>query len=93
MCVCFHGSYYFSWFVYTFCFDFLKSAVESPMNVDEITPLKEEDGSEEKEEEQQEPESEDKVEKPIVNQVKKSQIGCLCSVVGITLNLNDPILS
>lgn len=63
------------------------------MNVDEITPLKEEDGSEEKEEEQQEPESEDKVEKPIVNQVKNSQIGCLCSVVGNTLNFNDPILS
>lgn len=63
------------------------------MNVDEIAPLKEEDGSEEKEEAQQEPESDDKVEKPIVNQVKKSQIGCLCSVVGSTLNFNDPILS
>lgn len=63
------------------------------MNVDEITPLKEEDGSEEKEEEQQEPESEDKVEKPIVNQVKKSQIGCLCSVVGSTLNFNGHNLS
>lgn len=63
------------------------------MNVDEITPLKEEDGSEEKEEEQQEPESEDKVEKPIVNQVKKSQIGFLCSVVGSTLNFNGHNLS
>lgn len=41
------------------------------MNVDEIIFLKEEDGFEEKEEEQQEFEFEDKVEKFIVNQVKK----------------------
>lgn len=75
----------FFWFVYIFCFAFLKSAVESPMNVDEITPLKEEDGSEEKEEK---PESEDKEEKPIINQVNKSQIGCLCSVVGNALNFH-----
>lgn len=51
MCVCFYGLYYFFWFVYIFCFDFLKSVVEFLMNVDEIIFLKEEDGFEEKEEE------------------------------------------
>lgn len=69
-----------------------QSAVESPMNVDEITPLKEEDGSEEKEEEQQEPESEDKVEKPIVNQhVKRLPSADVPDLMSPQTNQNLPV--
>nr|XP_011421945.1 poly(A) polymerase beta isoform X2 [Crassostrea gigas] len=72
--------------------DASQSAVESPMNVDEITPLKEEDGSEEKEEEQQEPESEDKVEKPIVNQhVKRLPSADVPDLMSPQTNQNLPV--
>lgn len=72
--------------------DASQSAVESPMNVDEITPLKEEDGSEEKEEEQQEPESEDKEEKPIINQhVKRLPSADVPDLMSPQTNQNLPV--
>ena len=46
---------------------FLKAAIESPMHVDEITPLKEEEGSEAEVKEESE-------EKPIVNQVNSAPV-------------------
>ena len=46
---------------------FLKAAIESPMHVDEITPLKEEEGLEAEVKEESE-------EKPIVNQVNSAPV-------------------
>lgn len=45
----------------------MKAAIESPMHVDEITPLKEEEGSEAEVKEESE-------EKPIVNQVNSAPV-------------------